>query len=549
MLTKTSVYFALIAVFQFIAMAFLIICCVTAPVFKQIGLSQHEDITYGTFGYCSADDGCSSAAASYDPYSLTSNDDDWKMNSTARKALGNILIVMPIAAGLNFFAFVGAAVSFVLSLVRPSTSGSIPAATFIINLILQLVAFLSAALMCIVSFLLFFPHVTWCTWLLIPAGVLPLLSMPLMFAAYMAKDPDMARDEGDITAMDGSERLLRAEDLYENVNQDTVLPDIQPATRRPDGSSFGTTYNSSGSTLDKEKYDMYNTTTDELDESQDNSDAEVYAENEEKGTPKRFSAIRSDAGDSMEDNAHGMRQFNMSQSLASSVYSQKDHYSEVQPKNKILEDFMDKDGNKGLGAPYIPEEGEDDGSVVTSVSRNGVNTSNPGNRNMGGNAPYPHPSNGASQQTNNQYPRYQNQGQLPPPQQQQRPMNMGNARGPQMNYPPQQRNFGPQMNYPPQQRNFGPQPYYPQQQHFAPQGPSASEMIMQNNPNFLPNGPGRINQRMQRPFQQQQPQGGFGGSNTHFAPAYKKRMNNRTNTMQNINNAGGMGGAAAYNFR
>ena len=540
MLNKTSVYFSIIAVLQFISMAFLIICCVTAPVFKQIGLSVHEDITYGTFGYCSPDDGCSKASASYDPYSLTASDSDWKMSSTARKALGSILIVMPIAAGLNFFAFVSAAVSFVLSIVKPNSGGSLPAANFIINLIFQLVAFLSAALMCIVSFLLFFPHVTWCTWLLIPAGVLPLLSLPLMFAAYMAKDTDSMGEDGDMASLNGNQRLLKVEDLYETGNQDTVLPDIQPINRGPDGGSFGLTSNEGSSSLDKEKYDMYNTTTDELDDSQENSDAEAYGETEEKDSHKRYSVIRSDAGDSFEDNAHGMRQFNLSQSLASSVYSQKDHYSEVQPKNKILEDFMSKDGGKSLEAPYIPEE--DEGSVVTSVSRNGINRNN-----NAGNAPYPHSNNGAPIQGNNQYPRYQNQGPGPHPlqQQQPRPMNMGNNRGPHMNYPPQQRNFGPQPNYGPQPHYGGPQLHYAPQQ-YAPQGPSASEMIMQNNPNFLPNGPSRMNPRMQRPFQQQQqPQGGFQGGNTHFAPAYKKRMNNRANTFQNINNGAG----AAYNFR
>lgn len=53
-----------ITVAQFVSMAFLIICCVTAPVFKQIGLSKADGIVFGTFGYCEQGS-CSSASASY----------------------------------------------------------------------------------------------------------------------------------------------------------------------------------------------------------------------------------------------------------------------------------------------------------------------------------------------------------------------------------------------------------------------------------------------------------------------------------------------------
>lgn len=101
-MTKSTVILSTITILQFVSMAFLIICCVTAPVFKQIGLSKYNDITYGVFGYCNGNN-CSKASASYNPSQFQESNDNWKINNHARGVLGKILIVTPIAAGLNFF--------------------------------------------------------------------------------------------------------------------------------------------------------------------------------------------------------------------------------------------------------------------------------------------------------------------------------------------------------------------------------------------------------------------------------------------------------------
>lgn len=49
---NSSVVFFLVGLSQFVTMAFLIIGSITAPIFKQIGYSKYDEITYGTFGYC-----------------------------------------------------------------------------------------------------------------------------------------------------------------------------------------------------------------------------------------------------------------------------------------------------------------------------------------------------------------------------------------------------------------------------------------------------------------------------------------------------------------
>lgn len=517
MLPQSGIYFTIIGICQFISMAFLIICCVTAPVFKQIGLAKYEDITYGVFGYCTQDDGCSKASASYNPYSLTENSSSWKLNSNTRKSLGKILIIMPVAAGLNFFSFIAAIISLVLSFIQQSSS--ISAVSFIIDLIFHIIAFLSAALMCIVSFLLFFPHVTWCTWLLIPAAVLPLFSLVLSFFAYLSKDNTIS--ESDEMILDDNQRLLSVEDLYEHPNgpsdysnSQTILPDIEKVDDKNLDIILKNTSVTDTSSLDRETYNAYSKTTDDLLNSEENLD-------NEKESLNRFSVIDNEKGDNMLS-SENMKRFNPSGSLASSVYSQKDHYSEVQPKNQILQDFMQ---DKKLANPTLHEaHGEDKDSLVTSISRNGVNpkyytdnNNNYLNVKDQTNAPYPYTPSMNGQSINIQRTQQQYHNNIPH-------SNMNNYTGP--------------MHY----------QAVPQQ--FHSQGPSTSEIIMQNNPNFLPNGVNRMNQRMQRPYQQNNfPRNQFPqSSSTHFAPAYKRRINNRVNH-QNLNAADPFGAGGAYNFR
>ncbi|SCU99030.1 LADA_0H17106g1_1 [Lachancea dasiensis] len=223
---------SIIFVAQFTSMAFLIICCVTAPVFKQIGLAKSGDIVFGTFGYC--DEGhCSSASANYHPDGLATAE-NWKMGSSAREKLGSILIVMPVAAGLSFLAMM---MNFVQHFGRISFSG----AAFVINLLLTLAAFASSALMCVVTFLLFYPKVTWCSWLLVPAAALNVICVPLTYVVHSlspsSEEDDFDSKENslfgtnvtrlDHDAMDDRYSMDEYNESYKNGNSDkAVYPEL-----------------------------------------------------------------------------------------------------------------------------------------------------------------------------------------------------------------------------------------------------------------------------------------------------------------------------------
>ncbi|CDO91987.1 unnamed protein product [Kluyveromyces dobzhanskii CBS 2104] len=178
MAKKFTFGFATLLVFlQCVALAFLILACVSAPVFDTVRLASFDGVYYGVFGYCQ-DSGasCSSAQANYHPETLDDDDSNWKMNNSAREALANILIVTPVAAGLTFIALI---TSFMCQF-RFFDSSTF---WFIMNFLFSILAFLSSALVCIVVMLLFFPHVTWYAYVLIVSAVFNLVCLPICFFA------------------------------------------------------------------------------------------------------------------------------------------------------------------------------------------------------------------------------------------------------------------------------------------------------------------------------------------------------------------------------
>lgn len=159
---------------QFVALAFLIICCVTAPIIRPIGLSKLDNFTFGVFGYCSAPNNCSPAQVRYHPERLGNSDGNWNLSTNRRLVLGKLLIATPISAGVTFL-------SMLSNTIKQFRSTRESSGMFIINFFLCLLAFCGSCLVCIVVFLLFSPHITWCSYLLIPAAGINLFSIPFTF--------------------------------------------------------------------------------------------------------------------------------------------------------------------------------------------------------------------------------------------------------------------------------------------------------------------------------------------------------------------------------
>ena len=363
-------WYSVIAIAQFLPMAFLVICCVSAPVFKQIGLSKHNDYTYGVFGYCDLiENTCTSISTSYDPYAVESGGGIWKLSQGIRKVLGNILIITPVAAGLNFIAFL-ITLTLLISAIFDIRAIKSSGALFVVHLAASMVAFLSAALMCIVIFLLFFPHVTWCSWLLIPAAALSLIAIPLVFLAhsYISYDgynnDDAQSDDQElirITDVDDYSKNLHHEDIGPNaINRNAnigtdghlVLPDFQQ-TNKPMISESTLATTSDSSLILKEKQGLnINAMGDEEKPTKNNKQT-------------AFSAIdKQRLGLRTSIKSTNNNQTGTNQNLPYSLSTRSSSYTTHEGQNNMAQGQADHDN-------YMNDNDSESG--LTSVSQRGVN--------------------------------------------------------------------------------------------------------------------------------------------------------------------------------
>ncbi|CAI1713957.1 hypothetical protein SEUBUCD646_0O01410 [Saccharomyces eubayanus] len=521
-----SITFFLVALSQFITMAFLIIGCVTAPVFKQIGYSKYDSITYGTFGYCK-DGSCSKASYNYSPDQLSDSDSSWKLNSHARSILGKIIFITPIAAGLNFLAFLSTILSILLTNVLSSDRiGGASAIMFFVNLALSTLGFFSASLICIVVFLLFYPHVTWCSWILVPGAALSLLVVPLIFLAYSRSSCSREDDEldeleekgmllndpypgsaaerfnidaeGEFSAH-GDSRTNLLNSSFNNRTNATVLPNIIPRNQDSKLSNVTTSTTSDISTYDKEAKGMGNSNASELNDEEDGG----MAFDKRKST-STYSVIESESGlasgsipnNYMRSNGNNYntndkaalmkREISGSPSLASSDYSQRDVIPHRNP-SRLLNDIMETSFNEpnDNGINHMSQFNDKDN--LTSISQRGVNL-----------------------EAYNQMP--QMVGGIPP-------QNMRPYAG--------QPHTNPSMY--PQQQQRQPQHQYNLYQRTIPVGPDPSNVVLQSNPyfNIGPSQPPQHRNPVPRSGFAPNPLPNQGPIAQGYQPAYKRRMQNK----------------------
>ncbi|AET38424.1 Dcv1p Ecym_2720 [Eremothecium cymbalariae DBVPG len=200
----------LIWVVQVIVLGILVICCITAPVISRLGFSKYQDVTYGVFGYCSRDGKeCSSASANYHAERLSDNG-DWRFGNGLRSKLSPILLVAPIAAGFTLLAILSNFTSQFRVVNRH-------AGIFVSNLLWTGLAFLSSALLCVVVWLLFWPHLTWCAYLLVAAAAIHLVCIPLTYLAHSQVSQDY--DDEDVSGLNGGvsrHKYLEQEEDFSN---------------------------------------------------------------------------------------------------------------------------------------------------------------------------------------------------------------------------------------------------------------------------------------------------------------------------------------------
>lgn len=151
-----------------VALVFIILATVTAPVAKTLSLAAADNIVYGIFGFC---DGSVCPKAGYPiKFGNIKTSADWAMSSDLRNTLASGFIVAPIAAGLTFLTLILTAANLFMENTVVKT----------LSLIFGVISFLAAAVICIFVVLVFHPHVAWAGWLLVAAAGLLLVGVPCL---------------------------------------------------------------------------------------------------------------------------------------------------------------------------------------------------------------------------------------------------------------------------------------------------------------------------------------------------------------------------------
>ncbi|RKU49710.1 hypothetical protein DL546_009870 [Coniochaeta pulveracea] len=138
----------------FAATVLLIITCISSPVVRHLSIlrvdyrnTADSSVSFGTFGYCLnnvGNGGCSKSHVGYRPADVMTSIEQTQFSDYSRsttKILTRVMILHPIACGLNFIAFLLAAGAGVV--------GSFLAS------VVALVAFLTTVVIMIIDFVLF----------------------------------------------------------------------------------------------------------------------------------------------------------------------------------------------------------------------------------------------------------------------------------------------------------------------------------------------------------------------------------------------------------
>jgi hypothetical protein len=189
-----------------IAFAFQLIAVLSVPVTRAISLSSLNDIQYGVLGYCdTATNTCSSVGIGYDSDIINAAENDFKLPSTARHTLSNLLIAHIVAAGLTLFLLV-------LTVFAHFHATANSSKYLLTMIILAIPTFLVSLLAFLVDLLLFLPHLNWGAWILVAATALILFYFILLLVMKQALSNKKARKQA----------LKNSSDL-ENLNENNFF--------------------------------------------------------------------------------------------------------------------------------------------------------------------------------------------------------------------------------------------------------------------------------------------------------------------------------------
>lgn len=150
-----------------LATVLLLLSCLTTPVVRSLSLAEYDGTRFGVWGYCSGTT-CSSIEVGYSIAELDATRDQFSIDEATRHNVSYILIVHPIACLFSFLCF---AMALAAHWHSPGHSARFLMASFLMTI----PALLAALLAFLIDILLFTPHLSAGTWIVLASVILLLL--------------------------------------------------------------------------------------------------------------------------------------------------------------------------------------------------------------------------------------------------------------------------------------------------------------------------------------------------------------------------------------
>jgi uncharacterized membrane protein YgcG len=163
-----------LSVLLLIAFALLLLAVLSVPIVPSIPLGEFDGNTYGVFGFCTADNGCSSFSFGYDTGSGFQGN-QFNLPTSVRDTLSTILVLHPIAAFLTLVVCIMAVVSHFHAPGHSSRYLLILFIAIVFTFAVSLGAF-------IIDALLFMPHLAWGSYIVLAATIINAICGVVSFA-------------------------------------------------------------------------------------------------------------------------------------------------------------------------------------------------------------------------------------------------------------------------------------------------------------------------------------------------------------------------------
>lgn len=169
---------------QLVPFVFFILASISAPTLTSIFLAKDNDnnTVFGIFGYCMLGDDGNYTCTSISLFTSFSHVISKSIiKSSMLDKISPSLILVPFSAGLTFL-------SLILNVVSIFSHLNF---IWILSIIVATFSFLSSVYTCIIVFLIFYPHVTWLSWCLIPSTAINFANLIIVAIAFkLLPSPD-----------------------------------------------------------------------------------------------------------------------------------------------------------------------------------------------------------------------------------------------------------------------------------------------------------------------------------------------------------------------